>query len=139
MVDGGHYVVRPIVWIDDDCDTWCDMWPTAYLPAWSAATGGTDKPGKREEKRRSAHALFLAGRELKDTPGQLYLESRGIDFARLGRIPTRCSSTTTGWRARERRAARGSSSSSTRSTPCGAMPRRNRSWASVCSTAPGVC
>ena len=54
MVDGGHYKVRPIAWIDDDIDVWCDMWPTAFLPSWSAPTGGTDKPGKPQEKRRLA-------------------------------------------------------------------------------------
>ena len=54
MVAGGHYKVRPIAWIDDELETWCDMWPTAYLPSWSAPTGGTDKPGKPHEKRRLA-------------------------------------------------------------------------------------
>ena len=54
MVDGGHYKVRPICWIDDDADVWCDMWPTTFLPSWSAPTGGTDKPGKPSEKRRLA-------------------------------------------------------------------------------------
>ena len=54
MVAGGHYKVRPVVWLDGDTDVWCDMWPTAYLPSFSAPTGGTDKPGKPLEKRRLA-------------------------------------------------------------------------------------
>jgi len=31
------------------------MWPTGYLPSWSAPTGGTDKPGMPTEKRRLAN------------------------------------------------------------------------------------
>lgn len=40
-----------------------------------------------EDKRRKALGLFLVGQPIKDTPAELYLRSRGIDFGRLGRIP----------------------------------------------------
>ena len=30
------------------------MWPTGYLPSWSAPTGGTDKTGMPTEKHRLA-------------------------------------------------------------------------------------
>jgi hypothetical protein len=42
---------------------------------------------EREAKRRRALGLWLHGKPIKDTPVELYLRTRGIDFDRLGRMP----------------------------------------------------
>lgn len=54
MVKGGHYKVRPLMWVGETGDARCDVWPTAFLPSYSAPMGGRDKPGKITEKRRLA-------------------------------------------------------------------------------------
>lgn len=41
----------------------------------------------REAKRRHAHGLFMASKPIPGTPVELYLKTRGIDLARLGRAP----------------------------------------------------
>ena len=40
-----------------------------------------------ERRRRNAEGLWLHGATLRGTPAQRYLEGRGIDFAKLGRMP----------------------------------------------------
>ena len=42
---------------------------------------------QREAKRRKAQGLWLRGRPIADTPVEIYLRTRGIDFDRLGRFP----------------------------------------------------
>jgi hypothetical protein len=41
----------------------------------------------REARRRQAHAMFLAGKPIADTPVEHYLRGRGIDLRALGRAP----------------------------------------------------
>jgi hypothetical protein len=48
-----------------------------------------DAAEAREKRRRMALGLWLHGKPVKDTPVELYLRTRGIDFERLGRFP-RC-------------------------------------------------
>ena len=40
-----------------------------------------------KQKQESARGLWQFAAPMKDTPAQAYLESRGIDFARLGKLP----------------------------------------------------
>ena len=50
LIKGGHYKVRPLRWLDEPSAL--PMCPVGYLPQWSQPVGGTDKPGKPQEKRR---------------------------------------------------------------------------------------
>jgi len=61
---------------------------TVRAQARRQAVDGAEKQARqREDRRRSAHALFLSAAPIAGTPAELYLRGRGIDLRILGRAP----------------------------------------------------
>jgi hypothetical protein len=46
-----------------------------------------DEDAKKQQKAESARGLWLHAAPMRGTPAQSYLEGRGIDFAKLGKMP----------------------------------------------------
>jgi hypothetical protein len=78
---------------------WCksflgigDLSPAAFKAARRKAIDAAERQQREQgeedaKKRKAARAMWLAGEPIEHTPGQYYLEARGIDFGLLGHIP----------------------------------------------------
>ncbi|MFY9350637.1 MAG: hypothetical protein WBL20_17085 [Sphingobium sp.] len=78
---------------------WCkaflgigDLSPGQFKAARRKAIDAAERQQREQgeedaKKRRQARAMWLAGEPIEGTPGQYYLEARGIDFALLGHFP----------------------------------------------------